>query len=250
MSKTSLPRVLSFLAHPDDAEILCGGTLIRLAELGCEVHIATATPGDCGSATLPADEIAAIRREEGRKAAEFIGATYHCLEQRDVNVIFSRESNRAAIDLFRKVNPQVVITHPRFDYMLDHEQTHLLARSAAFAFAIPNASALPVPADAHVPHLYYVDPLEGHDPYSGLAIEPTNRVDISAVIEKKAEMLALHASQREWLRAHHGMDAYIESMKDHGKRRGAERGVAYAEALVRHRGHPFPQNDLLGELLG
>ena len=42
---------LSFLAHPDDAEFLCAGTLIRLAEAGWEVHIATATPGDCGTMT-------------------------------------------------------------------------------------------------------------------------------------------------------------------------------------------------------
>jgi len=40
---------LTLLAHPDDAEILCGGTLIRLREIGYEVHIATMTPGDCGS---------------------------------------------------------------------------------------------------------------------------------------------------------------------------------------------------------
>ena len=40
---------LTFLAHPDDAEILCAGTLIRLKEAGWEIHIATATPGDCGT---------------------------------------------------------------------------------------------------------------------------------------------------------------------------------------------------------
>ena len=38
--------VLALMAHPDDAEMCCGGTLIRLADAGCEVHIATATPGD------------------------------------------------------------------------------------------------------------------------------------------------------------------------------------------------------------
>ena len=77
---------LSFLAHPDDAEILCAGTLIRLADAGWDVHIATATPGDCGSSTLLADQIAEIRRGEATTAARKIGATYHCLEERDVNV--------------------------------------------------------------------------------------------------------------------------------------------------------------------
>ena len=41
--------VLAFMAHPDDAELLCAGALIRLADAGWEVHIATATPGDCGT---------------------------------------------------------------------------------------------------------------------------------------------------------------------------------------------------------
>lgn len=64
-TKESLRRVaLSFLAHPDDAEILCAGTLIRLRDLGWEVRVVTATAGDCGSATLPAEEIAEIRRSE------------------------------------------------------------------------------------------------------------------------------------------------------------------------------------------
>jgi len=245
----SKQTALVFLAHPDDAEILCGGTLIRLAALGWTIHIATATPGDCGSATLGAQEIAAIRREEGRKAAASIGATYHCLEERDVNVIFNHDANRKAIDLFRKVNPDLVITHPRHDYMMDHEQVHLLARSAAFSFAIPNASKLPMGEGAHIPYLYYVDPIEGLDPYSGQPVAPTTRIDISAVIDKKADMLACHASQREWLRAHHGMDEYLDAMKRHGQARGDEMAVAYAEAFVQHRGHAFPHDDLLASLL-
>ena len=58
--------VLAVLAHPDDAEFLCAGTLARLArERGWAVHIATMTPGDCGSAELPADKIARTRRGEG-----------------------------------------------------------------------------------------------------------------------------------------------------------------------------------------
>ena len=53
-------------------------------------------------------------------------------------------------------------------------------------------------------------------------------------IDRKAEMLACHASQRDWLRAHHGMDEYIEAMKRHGAmrgetmRRGLRRGLRAA----------------------
>jgi LmbE family N-acetylglucosaminyl deacetylase len=242
--------VLSFLAHPDDAEILCGGTLIRLRDAGYEVHIATATPGDCGSATLPADEIARIRRGEGQAAAAFIGATYHCLESRDVQVFFDAATTRKAIDLFRRINPTLVLTHPREDYMMDHEQVHLLARAAAFAFAIPNASSLPLPPHSRLPHLYYVDPLEGLNPYTGALVKPTTLVDISGVIDRKADMLAKHVSQREWLRAHHGMDEYIDAMKRHGQLRGKDAGVNYAEAFRLHLGHAFPHDDVLASRLG
>ncbi len=242
--------VLGFFAHPDDAEFFCVGTLARLAYAGWEVHIVTATSGDCGSTTLPPKEIAEIRRGEGAAAAEKIGATYHCLEERDVQVIFDKSANRKATDMFRRIAPSLVITHPRHDYMLDHEQVHLLARSAAFAYPIPNASSLPLVDGSSVPWLYYSDPLEGNDPYSDERAESTVMVDVSSVIDLKTEMLACHVSQREWLRAHHGVDEFIESMKRLSSMRGQQLGVDYAEAFVQHRGHPFPKFDLLHEILG
>jgi LmbE family N-acetylglucosaminyl deacetylase len=241
---------LALLAHPDDAEILCAGALIRLAQTSWEIHIVTATPGDCGSATLPAYKIAAIRRGEASSSAALIGATYHCLEERDVNVIFDRRTNRKAIDLFRQIAPTLVFTHPRHDYMLDHEQVHLLARSASFSFPIPNASALPLPAGAAIPWLYYCDPIEGLEPYSGQRVRPSTYIDITGAMPRKVEMLTRHASQREWLRSHQGMDECIESMKAHSAARGQEVDVEYAEAFVQHRGHAYPHNDLLFELLG
>ncbi|WP_315851083.1 PIG-L family deacetylase [Blastopirellula marina] len=243
------PVVLCFMAHPDDAEILCGGVLIRLGQLGWDVHIATAANGDCGSENLGREEIAAIRKQEGIAAAHSIGGTYHTLAEPDVNVVFDQATNRKAIDLFRQINPTLVITHPREDYMLDHEQTHLLARSAAFSFPIPNASSLPRLPNAHIPHLYYADPVEGKDPYTGQMVTPTTVIDISAQIDQKAEMLACHASQRDWLRAHHGMDEYLEAMKRFSAHRGSLIGVDYAEAFRQHLGHAFPENDLLAELL-
>lgn len=241
---------LGFFAHPDDAEFLCAGTLARLADAGWEVHIATATAGDCGSTTLPPAEIAEVRRQEGAAAAAMIDARYHCLDELDVHVVFDKQANRKAIDLFRRVGPTLVITHPRHDYMLDHEQVHLLARSAAFSYSIPNASSLPLLDGSSMPWLYYADPIEGNDPYTGMPVEPTLLLDVSDVFDRKVEMLACHASQREWLRAHHGMDEYIEAMKRHSANRGRELGVDHAEAFVQHAGHPYPQTDLLSELLG
>ncbi|NOZ39777.1 MAG: PIG-L family deacetylase [Planctomycetes bacterium] len=242
--------VLGFFAHPDDAEFFCAGTLARLADLGWEVHIATAALGDGGSATLPPDEIAAIRLAEGAAAAAIIGASYHCLEERDLQVIFNKSANRKTIDLFRRLAPSLVITHPRHDYMLDHEQVHLLARSAAFAYPVPNGSSLPLVEGSAVPWLYYTDPLAGNDPYTGETVESTVMVDVSTVNDRKVKMLACHASQREWLRSHHGMDEYLDAMNRHSTSRGQQLGVAHAEAFVQHRGHPFPQSDILHTLFG
>ena len=50
-------RVLALHAHPDDVEFQCSGTLILLREAGCDVTIATMTPGDCGSAEHDAEAI-------------------------------------------------------------------------------------------------------------------------------------------------------------------------------------------------
>ncbi len=240
---------LTLMAHPDDAEILCAGTLIRLAEAGWQIHIATATPGDCGTMVETPFDISSIRTKEARAAAKVIGATYHCLDERDAFVVYDKSTLRKAYDLFRRVNPSLVFTHPYRDYMMDHEQISLVARAAAFIYGAPNVSAVPLPSGSGVPHLYYSDPLEGMDPL-GNPVSPTTIVDISRQMPRKEQMLACHVSQREWLRAHHGMDEYIDAMKRHSAARGKLKGTEYAEGFVQHRGHAYPHNDLLAELFG
>ena len=244
--------VLSVLAHPDDAEFLCAGTLIRLKqEHGCDIHIASMTPGDCGSVEHDGQEISRLRRAEGAKAAALIGAVYHCVEEKDLLVFYCERTLEKVTRLLRLVKPSIVITHSPADYMLDHEMTSTIVRAAAFAGPIPNflaerrlGTGLP-----HIPHLYYCDPIEGKDAL-GRDVAPGFRIDISNVIETKAAMLAAHASQRDWLLQHHGIDHYIQAMKDWSARRGQEHGVAYAEGFRQHLGHSYPQDNVIGELLG
>jgi len=238
---------LAFLAHPDDAEFLCAGTLIRLREAGWDVHIASATAGDCGTMLHDAWEISAIRTGEARAAAKLIGATYHCLGEPDGRVVYDKPSLQKTIDLFRDIAPSLVFTHAAKDYMMDHEMVSLLARAASFVYGAPNVSTHPRKPESMVPHLYYCDPVQGEDPL-GNPVTPTTYVDISRQLEKKATMLACHASQREWLRSHHGMDEYLDSMRRHAAMRGSQIGAAAAEAFVQHRGHPYPREDLLAKL--
>ena len=248
MNKT----ILSILAHPDDAEFLCAGTLIRLKqEHGFQVHIASMTAGDCGSVEHDAQEISRRRRAVGADAAALIGATYHCLEERDLLIIYSDVALEKVTRLLRLVRPAIVLTHSPADYMLDHEVTSTLARAAAFAAPIPNflAKRRLGPVLEHIPHLYYCDPIEGKDPL-GREIAPGFRIDISKVIDTKADMLAAHASQRDWLLKHHGMDQYIQSMRDWSAKRGQDAGIAFAEGFRQHLGHGYPQDNILERLLG
>src|ERR1700686_1850655 len=194
MNKT----ILSVLAHPDDAEFLCAGTLIRLKrEHGFDVHIASMTAGDCGSAEHDAQKIARIRRGEGATAAALIGAAYHCLEEKDLLVFYNHGTLEKVTRLLRLRQPTTVLTHSAADYMLDHEMTSTIVRAAAFAAPIPNflADRQIGPVLAHIPHLYYCDPIEGKDAL-GRDVPPGFVIDVSGVIDTKAEMRARHTSQR------------------------------------------------------
>ena len=242
------PIALSLLAHPDDAEILCGGTLIRLASAGYDIHIATMTPGDCGTMKTDAWDISSLRTKEARKAAATIGATYHCLDERDGFVVYDKSTLRKVIELFRRIGPTLVFTHTTLDYMMDHVQASLLARSASFIFGAPNISVTPLPATAKIPHLYYCDPIEGIDPL-GNHVAATTHIDVTKVMDKKLAMLSCHETQRAWLRDHHGMDEYLEATKRSCAARGKEIGVPFAEGFTQHRGHAYPANDILLETL-
>ncbi len=247
------PIILAVLAHPDDAEFLCAGALIRLQqECGWEIHIASMTPGDCGSAEHAALEISRIRREEGTRAAALLEARYHCLEERDLLVFYDEATLEKVTHLLRAVRPNVVLTHSPADYMLDHEMTSVVTRAACFAAPIPNflqARDLGPPL-AGMPHLYYCDPIEGKDPL-GYTVVPGIYIGLSeAVMKLKEAMLSCHASQRDWLLKHHGMDQYTLAMHTWGAERGQESGQAYAEGFRQHRGHSYPQDDVLSKLLG
>jgi LmbE family N-acetylglucosaminyl deacetylase len=211
------------------------------------VHISTATAGDCGTMQHNRWDISSIRTKEAAAAAKLIGATYHCLGEGDGLVVYDKPTIQKAVDLFRLIAPSLVFTHAARDYMLDHEQTSLLARGASFIYGAPNISTHPRHPESQVPYLYYCDPIEGVDPL-GHPVSPTTRVDITQQMDQKIAMLACHDSQRAWLKEHHGMDEYIESMKRWSGVRGKELGTTYAEGFVQHRGHPYPHDDLLARL--
>ncbi|OYW19562.1 MAG: LmbE family protein [Planctomycetales bacterium 12-60-4] len=248
----TLPHVLAIHAHPDDVELQCAGTLLRLKALGCPITIATMTPGDLGSADLPPDEISAVRRSEARRAAELLGADYLCLEFRDLSILVDNDGRRRVTEALRKSRANIVITAPPVDYMSDHEMTSRLVRDACFAASVPHYLTQqwdPAPPLERIPHLYYVDAIEGID-YFGKQLEYDFIVDVTSTIERKLEMLACHASQREWLRRQHGLDEYLDGCRRWSAVRGQQIGAEYGEAFRQHTGHPYPHDNWLGQLLG
>ncbi|SHE35165.1 N-acetylglucosaminyl deacetylase, LmbE family [Mariniphaga anaerophila] len=240
--------VLALFAHPDDAELMCTGTLSLLKQQGWEIHIATMTPGDKGSAVHNREEISAIRKSEAKNSARLLGGTYHCLEFEDVYIMYNRDTINAATALIRKVKPDIVFTASPVDYMVDHEMTSLVVQTACFCCGIKNMEVEET-AFEPTPYLYYSDALEGKDKL-GRPMPPSIYVDVSKEMALKEKMLACHASQRNWLLEHHKMDEYILAMKRFTESRGQEIGVGYAEGFRQHLGHGYPQDNILKVVLG
>ncbi len=240
---------LSLGAHPDDAEFCCTGTLALLRKKGWQIHIATMTPGDCGTVQYSREEISRIRRAEATKSAKILDGNYHCLECDDIFILYDRPSLLKAIEIVRKVRPKIVFTTSPSDYMVDHEMASMLAQTACFACGVVNVETPGAEPFEPIPYLYYMDPPE-HKDKLGKQIEPSTIVDITSVIDTKEKMLCCHESQRHWLMTHHGMDEYVNMMKKAGRERGRQIKSEYAEGFRQHLGHAYPQDNILKAELG
>lgn len=247
-----MARILAIHAHPDDVEILAGGTLSLLADAGHSITVASFTPGDCGSHELGSDEIAGIRRREATRAAARMGGRYICLEMRDMAIFNDDRCRRHVTEFLRQARPDLVLTASPVDYHCDHEMVSMLVRDACFAAPVPNyrtGKENPAAALPSIPHLYYIDPIGGVD-REGKTVMPEFVVNVESVLGSKRAALAEHASQREWLRRHHGTDDYLDQMEQWTRQRGRLVGWAYGEGFRQYRGHSYPPTPLVQELIG
>ena len=242
-------RIASIHAHPDDAEILAGGTLALLSSLGHEITIVTLSAGDCGSMTHRPDEIAAIRKAEAAESAALIGANYRWGGLHDMAIFSDDPSRRAVTGLIRDLRPEIILTAAPSDYMSDHEATSQLVRDACFAASVPNYTTPSVSAAIPaIPHLYFMDPIDQRDRKGNLTA-PDFTVNVESTFATKTAMLAKHRSQRAWLQQQHGMDDYLKQMEEWTRACGSQAGIAFGEGFRHYKIHPYPHGPLLERLL-
>lgn len=217
-------KVLAIGAHPDDVDLLCGGTLALYAKQGHDVFIAVATNGDVGSddPRLQRQEIAEIRRREAAASAELIGAKLLWLGFRD-EFLFDEPTTRGAfIDAIREAAPDVMFMHSLDDYHPDHRVAGRIARDSRIPTSVARIGST-FPA-CGIPTVFIMDT------YNGRNFEPQVYVDITDVIETKARMLEKHDSQNGWMRKTYGNDL-AEGMRVQARFRGLQAGTSFAEGF-------------------
>ena len=216
-------RVLAVGAHPDDLEILCGGTLAKYASQGHHVTVAVATNGEVGSPTLPKHEIAEIRKQEAAAAAKIIGAELVWMNHPDEFLFSNHETRLDFLNVVRRASPDVVLTHAPVDYHPDHRATGQILWDIRVMTTVPNI-VTEAPPCAKIPEIYYFETIAGID------FVPQFYVNISETFELKKQMLACHKSQAVWLENQYQL-SYLEFIEYVARFRGLQCGATYAECF-------------------
>lgn len=188
-------KALVVMAHPDDAEFLCGGTVAKWCDEGWEVVYVIVTSGDKGTRdpTMTRQHLAAIREREQREAARVLGVR-ECifLGYPDGFLDASLELRGQLVRLVRKYRPDVLVTWDGFRRSFnhrDHRNTGISAYDAVY----------PCSNDP----LFYPEHLEeeGLAPHRPAEIllagsdEPDYHIDITDYWARKLDAVMCHASQ-------------------------------------------------------
>jgi len=218
-------NILAIGCHPDDLEIGCGGTLARYTTEGHCVTMVHVANGNMGHVMIPPAELRAIRMAEAQHAGKILGVSeVITLDLGDLLVDANDPGTiRQMVDLIRRVQPDLIITHPPEDYMKDHVEVSRLVFDASFSASVPHYET-PTPGVARITPLIYMDTV------AGVNFLPTEYVDISPFIETKLQALDCHESQIKWMRDHDGID-FLDFVRTTSKFRGLQCGAAYAEGF-------------------
>jgi N-acetylglucosamine malate deacetylase 1 len=177
--------LLAIMAHPDDAELLCGGALLRAADAGRSTAILDLSGGESGSWGTPEG-----RATEAGAAARVLGVAERCNAGLPDGALENSPAARAQVAAFiRRLAPRTVIAHWPEARHPDHRAASELARDACFLAGVRNAA---VEGEPHRPHkLLFCLTYAEHAP------KPTFVADISDVMERKLEAIFAFGSQFE-----------------------------------------------------
>lgn len=130
--------VLAIGAHPDDIELACGGTVIKLVNQGLKVGIVDLTEGELG--TRGTREIRAV---EAANASEILGVHHReCMGIPDGNIENSPENRLRLIRCIRSLRPEILLFPYHTDRHPDHEHAHQLVREAWFYSGLDKIQSL------------------------------------------------------------------------------------------------------------
>ena len=119
-------KVLVIGAHPDDPETMCGGTMIKLREMGVEVVSVYLTGGEAGIPGKTHEESRTIRTAEATKACEMMGVRPVFMTQIDGNAEVNKARYAEMKALIEAEKPDMVITHWPIDSHRDHRVCSIL----------------------------------------------------------------------------------------------------------------------------
>jgi bacillithiol biosynthesis deacetylase BshB1 len=175
--------LLAIAAHRDDAELTCGGTLVKHARKGNRTGIIDLTAGEMGtrgSAELRAEEAAAAATVMGVALRENLGLP-------DAAIVNTPETRLALALRIRALRPRVVIAPAPRGKHPDHRVAAQLIRDACF---LAGLSKLDTDSKPHRPHklIHAIAYREDH-------VKPTFVVDVSAEFETKLEAVQCYESQ-------------------------------------------------------
>jgi len=175
--------ILAIAAHPDDIELICGGTLIRAQMLGRSTAILDLAAGEMASRGTPE-----LRAKEAAKAAKVMGVSVReNMGFPDGGIENTPETRAKVAMVIRKLKPQIVITHSLHGRHPDHPIVAQLARDACFVAGLKKVEPK-VPAHRPRKVIHALSFREDNQ-------KPTFVVDISDAFEKKLEAIGCYKSQ-------------------------------------------------------
>lgn len=219
-------RILAVVAHPDDAELLCAGTLARALQDGADIGICVLCQGDKGQPDPPLDNLVEVRQQEMQSAAKLINAELFSGEQPDGGLFDNLELRRKLTEIMRQFSPTLVFSHSQSDYHADHRAASVITEAATW-FSASAGNKTNSPALAKPPVLWWMDTI------NMTSFEPHFYLDVSDFVETKISMLNCHQSQLQ-----RGKDSSFsplqELMIQQCNARGVQSGVKAAEAFQTH----------------